>query len=125
MSDLQSKQKMKILVLIFYILAEISTATAKQQTYVGSTPANSVVRDFLGIRSADSIHFIRWTITIKDNSYELQSHYGLSEPNTTGFTKGGTKVQLTGRCSKVGNYYHLQNGAKLLKLMEVNEDLAF
>ena len=114
---------MKIPAIFFYMLFAISSASGKEQTYIGSTPANSVVKDFLGIRISDSIDFIRWTIVIDQDSYQLHCNFGLSEPNTTGFKKGGSKLQLSGRCSKVGNYYHLRNGPKLLKLMEVNTDL--
>src|SRR5688572_15964100 len=113
---------MKVLSLVIYILVAIFSANGKDHTYIGITPANSVVKNFLGIRISDSIDFIRWTITIKQNRYELQCNYGLSEPNTTGFIKGGSSLQLSGSFNKVGNYYHLQNGAKVLKLVEVNTD---
>lgn len=105
------------------ILIIASCVSGQDKIYVGSTPAAPVVRTFLGIPLDDSIDFIRWKFTVRDNRYQLQCNYGIGKPNTNGFIKGGSKIELRGICTKENNYYQLQNGIKTLKVFELNDDL--
>lgn len=100
-----------------------SCANGKERNYTGSTPANAVVKAFLGIPLSDSIDFIRWNLTLKDNQYTLHCNYGISKPNTNGFINGGQNMELTGTLRKEKNYYELQSGKKSIKLAELNTDL--
>jgi hypothetical protein len=97
--------------------------SAKETTYAGSTPANEVVRAFLGISDADSVDFIRWSLAFENHKYTLRCNYGIGKPNTKGFIDGGKWAELHGAWTKEGNYYHLQNANKSLVLIEVNTDL--
>ncbi|HEX5654180.1 MAG TPA: hypothetical protein VFX58_13960 [Chitinophagaceae bacterium] len=91
--------------------------------YTASTPADLPIRNFLEIRVMDSVDFIRWKLIMGHNNYTLDCHYGIGKPNTNGFIKDGTKLSLRGEMKKTGNVYHLINGRKELKLIELNPDL--
>src|SRR5215203_682287 len=94
----------------------------KEQTYVGSTPAHSVVRDFLQISLTDSIDFIRWKLEIGSNKFELHCKYGLSKAGTPGFVNEKT-VDFEGELTKTRNNYSLQHKGRKLALLEVNTAL--
>lgn len=116
---------MKIISLLVSISLIVSCASGSQNenTHIGSTPANSVVRSFLGIPLSDSVDFIRWKLTIRSNAYHLQCNYGVGQANTNGFVKGGKKVEISGKYEKEKNYYQFQNGTRILKAVELNTDL--
>jgi len=114
---------MKRLTISLLILLLVSSAEGKETNYTASTPANAVVKSFLGIPLADSIDFIRWKITMNDKYYILHCNYGTSKPNTNGFINGGKKIELTGILEKEGNYYKLKNGTKVLRVLKLNNDL--
>lgn len=105
------------------ILLIISCVSGKGNTYIGSTPADTVVRLFLGIPLSDSVDFIRWKLILKDNQYQLYCNYGIGKANTNGFINGGIKIELSGKYRKEKNYYHFQNETTALKAIELNEDL--
>jgi hypothetical protein len=109
------------LVIIFSALC----ASGKEKIYIGSTPAHSVVRYFLGIPISDSIDFIKWKLAIQDEKYVLQCRFGIGKPNTDDFINGGTKIELTGELRKEKNYYYLRNGNKTLKTLELNANLLY
>src|SRR5687767_9739212 len=114
---------MSSLILSIFIVLFWTADNQKQQVYAGSTPANAVVKSFLGIPISDSIDFIRWRLTIQNNRYHLQCNYGIGQPNTNGFVRGGKKIELNGRYEKVNNQYRFRNGTKILEAMEINIDL--
>jgi len=107
------------LLLLFFAL----NVKAEENTYTGSTPADSVIRLFLRIPLKDSIDFIRWQLILDDKHYTLNCNYGISKPNTNGFINGGKKIMLAGAVSKEKNYYRLQNQDKSLKIAEINRNL--
>jgi hypothetical protein len=107
-----------------FLIAFLSiSSSGKVAKYTGSTPANQVVRAFLGISAADSVDFIRWSLVFENDKYTLRCNYGIGKPNTNGFINGGKWVELHGALKKEGNYYHLRNANKSLALVEVNLDL--
>ena len=114
---------MKNIAFCLSILLIVSCASGKEKTYTGSTPADTVVRIFLGAPLSDSIDFIRWKLILRDNQYQLQCNYGIGKPNTNGFINSGKKIELSGALTKGKNYYQLQNGSKTLKIAELNADL--
>src|SRR5689334_17727982 len=61
------KKHMKLLPICLLFIFINSCANAKEAIYTGSTPANSVVKAFLGIPLKDSIDFIRWKLVVNDN----------------------------------------------------------
>jgi hypothetical protein len=105
------------------ILLVVSCVSRKEIAYTGSTPADNVIRSFLGIPLSDSVDFIRWKLILRDNRYQLQCNYGIGKANTNGFINGGEKIQLSGEYKKEKKYYHFQNGMKTLKAIELNTDL--
>jgi hypothetical protein len=114
---------MKIITLCFCFLFLISCANSKDISFTASTPADPLVRTFLGISLADSIDFIRWNLSLTDREYKLQCNYGISKPNTNGFINGGEKLSLTGSVKFENNIYTLQNGNQLLKFSILNSNL--
>ena len=114
---------MKTLYSFFILILFASCASGKEKKYIGCTPANQVVRSFLGISRSDSVDFIRWRITIENDKYNLKCNYGIGKQNTNGFINGGKWIELNGNLEKEKNYYSLQNGNNFLKVLELNADL--
>ena len=110
---------MRALLTIILILV-ISNLQAKGVEYTGSTPAGPEVRRFLGISLSDSIDFIRWNLTIDDNTYALDCNYGLSKPNTAGFIKEGKRIKLTGPFNNNSNFYQFRNDNNYLNIAVIN-----
>src|SRR5262245_47566156 len=113
---------MKIVVSLLTCLI-ISGVRSEQKIFVGSTPANDVVKSFIGAPLEDSVDFIRWKLIIDDKQYSLDCNYGIGQPNTNGFINGGKKITMSGGVKKEGNYYRLLNGSKVLKLIKLSNDL--
>ena len=101
------------------ILLIVCCSSGKEKIYTGSTPADTVIRSFLGIPLSDSVDFIRWKFILQDKWYELRCNYGIGKANTNGFINGGAKVELSGECRKEKNYYQFQNGTKTLKAADL------
>lgn len=114
---------MKIIFYFLSLLFCLSCANATEGTYTGSTPAVAVVRSFLGIAMQDSVDFIRWKLTLRDNLYALQCNYGIGKANTNGFVNGGKTVALNGEWVKEKNFCFFKNGTNTLRAVELNEDL--
>lgn len=112
--------KRSFFLLFFMFVCTVAGANARP--YVGSTPAHNIIREFLRISLTDSMDFIRWKMDIGSNTFTLECHYGLSKPNTPGFSND-QKVAFEGQLTKSGNYYHLQHKGKVLSLLEVNANV--
>ena len=114
---------MKCIVSILLPLIFLSCANVKERNFAGSTTANKVVRSFLGISLTDSIDFIRWKISLRDNQYQLSCNYGVGKPNTRGFYNGGKRAGLNGSFKEEKHYLLLIHGDKILGLAKLNEDV--
>ena len=114
---------MKIIFSFLLIILLASCANGKEKTYIGSTPANSVVRAFLGIPLSDSVDFIKWKFVVQGSKYTLQCRYGIGKPNTDDFINRGKRIEFDGQLRKENNYYRLQNGDKILNVVELNNSL--
>lgn len=114
---------MKNVATFLSILFIVSCVNGKEKTYTGSTPADPVIRNFLGIPLSDSVDFIRWKCMLDGNTYQLRCNYGIGKPNTNGFINGGNKIELNGSLKKEKNFIQLQNGDKTLHIAELNSDL--
>ena len=114
---------MKLVFVFLFLLLIVSCGSGKEKIYTGSTPADTVIRSFLGIPLPDSVDFIRWKLILRDNQYHLQCNYGIGKPNTNGFINGGNKIELNGGFKKEKNYYQFQSGDKILRVAELNADL--
>lgn len=113
---------MKIIFSLCILVLLGATATAKERTFIGSTPADPLIRNFLGISLKDSIDFIRWKLVIGHDNYDLQCEYGLSKPNTNGFVDRKT-VGIVGKLRRENNHYFLTNTSKTLPVIEINNNL--
>jgi len=114
---------MKIITVSFSLFIFISCAQSKEINFTASTPADHVVRTFLGISLTDSIDFIRWNLSLNGDQYSLQCNYGIGKNNTNGFINGGEKLSLSGKFKKENNNYLLINGRQALKLAILNTNL--
>lgn len=114
---------LKFSTVFFTIFFIVSYVRGEEKIYTGSTPAEPVIRSFLGIPRQDSVDFIRWQLTFYNDRYTLNCNYGIGKPNTNGFINGGKKISFSGAFSKEKNNYKLYNSNKILKLVELNPDL--
>lgn len=76
--------------------------TKDHTLYVGSTPADPLIKKIFHIPLPDSVDFIRWHLEIseKDQNFHLKIHYGIGQPNTNGFMQGGFKKTFNGQYEK-------------------------
>lgn len=107
--------------MLFSVFTYFGTAAAVL-TYVGSTPAHPVVRDFLQISLTDSIDFIRWKLEIDAGSFKLQCQYGLAQPGTPGFSNEQS-VAFDGQLTRSNNFSHLKHNGKKISMVEVNPNV--
>lgn len=98
------------------------TVEAKMRTYVGSTPAHSIIRNFLGVSSTDSIDFICWKLEVDSGKYKLQCQYGISKPNTSGFLDE-KRVAFEGTFTLSNHFYDLGHNNKHLSILELNTNV--
>lgn len=99
-----------------------TSAAAKERTYIGSTPADRNIREFLGISLTDSIDFIRWKLVLRFTDYDLECQYGICKPNTNGFIDE-KKIAIKATSKKEGMHYYLLNNGKTLNVIEINTNL--
>lgn len=98
------------------------SANCTETSYRGSTPAHPDVKEFLSIPLKDSIDFIKWTVSMHADRYELDCRYGISKGGTNGFINEKT-TKFSGVLEKQGFYYQLRQGKKILYLLEINTNL--
>ncbi len=110
-------------VLIFFCMLVAGAAWGKEIKYTASTPAGQAVRDFLGISRPDSIDFIRWYITIRDNKeFNLSCSYGISKPNTNGFIDE-KKIELKGSVNFRDKILTLSCSGRILSILVLNDNV--
>lgn len=97
-------------------------AGANNRTYVGSTPAHYLIRNFLQISLIDSIDFIRWKLEIGAERFSLQCRYGLAKPGTPGFTNEQS-VAFEGQFTRSGHRYVLKHRSEEMPILEVNANV--
>ena len=80
--------------------------------FVGSTPSGAFIKSSLGI--PDSCEFIKWELTLMKSKngvgqFQFTTLYGVSQPNTNGFKRGGKKIAASGQYTIDKNFYRLQS----------------
>jgi len=100
-----------------------SCVSGREKIFTGSTPANHVIRNFLGISLADSIDFIRWKLSFDQTKYSLSANYGIGKPNTNGFIAGGKWARFSGELKKGKDIYWLTNGNRAIELAILNDEV--
>lgn len=113
---------MKMIPALLIITLACINENNPSNAFHGSTTPNREVREFLGISLTDSIDFIRWNLVMYPDRYELDCRYGLSKPNTDGFSNE-KKAAFSGSLTKQGNVYLLKQGDRTLHIVEINKNL--
>ena len=113
---------MKVCVSLLLSLFVCLVAKGEVHTYVGSTPAHAVVRDFLHISSTDSIDFIRWKLELGSATFKLSVQYGLCQAGTPGFSNE-QRMSFEGQLTQSNNYYNLKHTGKALSILAVNANV--
>lgn len=89
--------------------------------YQGSTPCHPFVSGALKISTP--CEFIKWKLYLKSSqTFTMAVTYGESQPNTNGFKRGGTQLEITGEYSFRGNTFRLQSNALAHELNFVKLD---
>lgn len=129
---------MKILVILCaFILAETlgpnfhPTKSEVAFELQASTPGDSLIKTMLNIEQGFPVDFIRWRLLIQpeNQTFELNIDYGLSQPNTLGFTVDGQKKSVQGtyqvHSSPRGEVYQLKSEAAKVtfSFLKLTEDL--
>jgi len=76
-----------------------ATILDRQFTLLGSTPADSGIREVLSIDNEMKVDFIRWELVVKEDeprTFKLNINYGEAQPNTLGFISGGKEYTWEG-----------------------------
>ena len=84
-----------------------SASIPAADSFVGSTPCDSLIKSILQIPSATTCDFIKWELSLQKNSpdtFQLTALYGETQNNTNGFKGGGKKIEINGK-------YVIGNGA--------------
>lgn len=78
--------------------AQTETKSSFDIELIASTPADSFIKSAFNINQSTVVDFIRWDLKLKtgDNTFDLNINYGESQPNTSGFKKGGEKQVISG-----------------------------
>ena len=107
--------------------------TTPETVLVGSTPGDDIIKSILSIPPATKIDFIRWDLTLSNNTFVLNVNFGESQPNTLGFKEGGEKRLYEGTYTVFkrrnntlnGEIYHLKsnNLSGDILIVKLNDNL--
>lgn len=111
---------MKILCHLFFLL--LTSFVYGKEIYIGSTPANAIVKKFLSIPVKDSVDFIRWKLVTGSEQYSLHCDYGIGKPNTNGFIDP-KKIDRSGKLTREGNFYRLHYNNLYIEFAILNENV--
>lgn len=125
---------MKILFVLYSLFISsfhVNEGKSSDFKLVGSTPGGEEIKTSMGIARTAKVDFIKWQINFIDKSnYELNLHYGESQPNTMGFIAGGEKKTFKGQYQVLQNVGRFKEVATLvisqnqqLKLVKVSENV--
>jgi hypothetical protein len=90
------KSRIRIYIACFMLmmltLSNIKDRQVDQVELVGSTPGDLPIQQMLNFPKGKAIDFMKWKLVLSDaregkKMFELQLQYGLSQPNTNGFTR--------------------------------------
>jgi hypothetical protein len=112
-----------IQLLLFLALINGGPNSATEINFTGSTPAGKTVRDFLEIKPADSIDFIRWNLSISNlTTFQLTCTYGISKANTNGFVDE-QKAECKGIVSFSDGVLTLTRQKQRLSMLVLNRNI--
>jgi hypothetical protein len=122
---------MQKIILCCLLLGCSSTLDAQVLSLQASTPADSIIRTMLQLDQGIVIDFIRWDLHLLDEkNFELQLHYGESQPNTLGFKLDGRKKSIKGEYRIEINHakgavyqFHTDDSGIKFSFLQLNEDL--
>ena len=128
-----------ILLLTCFVITSSSSqinstgSVPSSDTFVGSTPCDSLIKSLLQIPSTEKCEFIKWELSfLKSNpgTFQLAALYGESRPNTNGFMGGGKKLIINGKytisygagANPYAKVYHLQGDKLRATLLLIQMD---
>ena len=97
--------------------------------FVGSTPCDAYVRQFVGIRAGAECERISWTLSIpsrEQGTFTLDVVYGMQANSAPGFAGGGTALQLRGAVSRIAARrpaYRLNAGGRSVVFVTLDPNL--
>jgi hypothetical protein len=100
----------KLVIVIVMLFATSCASNAESAahhsfTLVGSTPCDDPITTALGLRADTKCDFMRWTVAIDASdrkTFALNIDYGLSQPNTLGFTsESQRKLSASGKLETI------------------------
>ncbi len=114
---------MKAIASLFLLLICMGSKMSKaEDSYVGSTPAGTEVKAFLGIPLQDSVDFIAWKLVLFQNGYTIQCNYQVLNKEN-GKVTTNKEVLLSGKLVRGKNDYIIHNGEQTMKLARLHPDL--
>ena len=109
-----------------WLIAVSSSSDAK---YVGSTPCDAFVRQFVGIPAAAECERISWKVLIPATDrgrFTLDVVYGMQANSAPGFAGGGTPLQLRGVVNRIAAKrpaYRLNAGGRSVVFVTLDPNL--
>jgi hypothetical protein len=97
--------------LMLFTLSSKKSRQLEQIELLGSTPGDLPIKQMLNIPAEKPIDFMKWEVVLRKSLdgkkvFEMQLNYGISQPNTSGFTReSAASVSFSGTYSleKVSN----------------------
>lgn len=116
----------KVLLLLWIFLSVSCSAkeTPSEIVMVGSTPGDGLIKSLLNIPEATKVDFIKWNLVLNSlsnnqNTFQLDIHFGESQPNTLGFINDGEKLYFEGTYTITKNK-DIQTGSEIYQLKSQN-----
>lgn len=116
----------KILLLLWLFLSVSCSAkeTTSGTVLVGSTPGDGLIKSLLNIPEATKVDFIKWNLVLNSlgnnqTTFQLDIHFGKSQPNTLVFKLGGEKRSFEGTYTVTKNK-DVQTGSEIYQLKSKN-----
>ena len=112
----------KVLLLLWLFLSVSCSAkeSSTEMVLVGSTPGDHLIKTLLNIPEATKIDFIKWNLVLNSlsnnhNTFQMDIHFGESQPNTLGFKNDGEKLHFEGTYTVTKNK-DVQTGSEIYQL---------
>lgn len=116
--------KVLLLLWLFIYVSCSANETPTDLVLVGSTPGDGLIKSLLNIPEATKVDFIKWNLVLNSfgnnqNTFQLDIHFGESQPNTLGFKNDGEKRRYEGTYTVTKNK-DVQTGSEIYQLKSKN-----
>jgi hypothetical protein len=129
------RHSLALVVLFFtalpYAIPQNKTGASVFAEFVASTPCNNGPKALTVIPAGADCEFMKWKLTLYHDpvskaptEFRLHCTYGMTKPNTNGFTNGNS-VEVQGKWSIVKEVYQLHpaNGGEPIQFLKLNDAL--